>query len=332
LFVCSGTQVRRDIKEMPGCQQMSVDGIVEECRQLASLGVAGVILFGLPDTKDPRGEAAADPQGPVADALRALRTETPTLSLWADVCLCEYTDHGHCGPLTQGPGGLCEVDNDAALPLLAAAALTYANAGADVVAVDLAPRLVASGRARSEAAGLAVDWRVGDAGSLPLEDAGFDCVASSFGIIHARDTRRVVDELDRVLRPGGVALVTAWASAGLMGRVLRLAAEVEGRGPGDARPEWWGRYEGVQLAFSRFAGFEARDLTLRWRFESADQLWDELAAPPGPLAGAAARGEGARERLMQLVEPFARREEGHLVLDVGYLMVVAHKPEWAAGA
>ena len=211
-------------------------------------------------------------------------------------------------------------------------ALAAARAGADVVAVDLAPRLVASGRARSEAAGLAVDWRVGDAGSLPLEDAGFDCVASSFGIIHARDTRRVVDELDRVLRPGGVALVTAWASAGLMGRVLRLAAEVEGRGPGDARPEWWGRYEGVQLAFSRFAGFEARDLTLRWRFESADQLWDELAAPPGPLAGAAARGEGARERLMQLVEPFARREEGHLVLDVGYLMVVAHKPEWAAGA
>ncbi len=211
-------------------------------------------------------------------------------------------------------------------------ALAAARAGLEVVAVDLAPRLVASGLARSEAAGLAVDWRVGDAEALPLEDAGFDCVASNFGIIHARDTRRVVDELDRVLRPGGVAVVTAWASAGLMGRVLRLAAEVEGRGPGDARPEWWGRYEGVQLAFSRFAGFEARDLSLRWRFESADELWDELATPPGPLAGAAARGEGVRERVMELVEPFARREDGHLVLDVGYVMVVARKPEWTAVA
>ena len=211
-------------------------------------------------------------------------------------------------------------------------ALTAARAGLDVVAVDLARGLVASGQARSQAAGLAVDWRVGDAEALPLEDAGFDCVASNFGIIHARDTRRVVDELDRVLRPGGVALVTAWASAGVMGRVLRLAAEVEGRGPGDARPEWWGRYEGVQLAFSRFAGFEARDLSLRWRFASADEIWDELAAPPGPLAGAAAHGEGVRERAMQLVEPFARHEQGHLVLDVGYVMVVARKPEWAAVA
>jgi len=134
LFVCSGTDVRRDIKEMPGYQQLSVDGIVEECRELASLGVGGVILFGLPDAKDARGTAAADPDGPVPRALRALRAETPTLSLWADVCLCEYTDHGHCGPLTDGTNGRCDVDNDAALPLLAAAALAYADAGADVVA------------------------------------------------------------------------------------------------------------------------------------------------------------------------------------------------------
>jgi SAM-dependent methyltransferase len=109
-------------------------------------------------------------------------------------------------------------------------ALAAAEKGADVVAVDLAPRLVAQGRARSQACGLAVDWRVGDAQSLPFDDAGFDCVASNFGIIHAPDTRRVVDELDRVLPPGGLALVTAWASAGLMGRVLRLAAEAERRG------------------------------------------------------------------------------------------------------
>ena len=212
-------------------------------------------------------------------------------------------------------------------------ALAAARAGADVVAVDVAPRLVAQGRARSQARGLPVDWRVGDAQSLPLADAGFDCVASNFGVIHARDTRRVVDELDRVLRPGGSVLVTAWASAGLMGRVLRLAAEVEQRGPGGARPERWGRYEGVQLAFSRFPGFEVLDSALRWEFASTDQIWDELAAPPGPLATAAKAPEGGdplRERLMQLVEPFARRERDRVVVDVGYVMVVAHKPEWAA--
>jgi porphobilinogen synthase len=113
---------------------MSVDQIVEECRELVSLGVPGVILFGIPDEKDPDGEAASDPQGPVASALRGLRRETPALSLWADVCLCEYTDHGHCGPLAPGPDGRVDVDNDRALPLLARAGVAYAEAGADVVA------------------------------------------------------------------------------------------------------------------------------------------------------------------------------------------------------
>jgi SAM-dependent methyltransferase len=205
-------------------------------------------------------------------------------------------------------------------------ALAAARAGADVVAVDLA-RLVEQGRARSEDCGLAVDWRVGDAESLPVDDAGFDVVASNFGVIHARNPRRAVDELDRVLRPGGSLLVTAWASAGLMGRVLRLA-----QGGGGARPEWWGRYEGVQLAFSRFPGFEVHDLSLRWQFASADEIWDELAAPPGPLAAAARQDERFKERLLELVEPFARREGDRVVVDVGYVMVVANKPEWAAVA
>jgi SAM-dependent methyltransferase len=208
-------------------------------------------------------------------------------------------------------------------------AVAAARKGADVVAVDLAPRLVAAGRTRSEGCRPAVDWRVGDAESLPLDDASFDCVASNFGIIHARDSRRVVDELDRVLRPGGVAAVTAWASAGLMGRILRLAAEVEGRAPGGARPEWWGRYEGVQLAFSRFPGFEVHNASLRWRFASTDQIWAELSAPPGPLAAAAERDERLCERLIQLVEPFARRERDQVAVDVAYLLVIAHKPHWA---
>ena len=134
LFVCEGEGVRREIPAMPGCFQMSVDALVDECRELAGLGVAGVILFGIPDEKHPDGHAAADPAGPVPRGLSAVRSAVPQLSLWADVCLCEYTDHGHCGPIRTAPDGLVEVDNDAALPMLACAALAYAKAGADVVA------------------------------------------------------------------------------------------------------------------------------------------------------------------------------------------------------
>jgi porphobilinogen synthase len=134
LFVCEGDGVRREIPAMPGCFQMSVDALVDECRDLAGLGVAGIILFGIPDEKHPDGHGAADPAGPVPRGLSAVRSAVPQLSLWADVCLCEYTDHGHCGPIGTAPDGLVEVDNDAALPILASAALAYARAGADVVA------------------------------------------------------------------------------------------------------------------------------------------------------------------------------------------------------
>ncbi|HEY8535388.1 MAG TPA: porphobilinogen synthase [Vicinamibacterales bacterium] len=134
LFVCEGEGVRREIASMPGCAQMSVDVLLDECREIAALGIPGVILFGIPGRKDPVGSAASDPEGPVPRALKVLRRELPSLSLWADVCLCEYTDHGHCGPLTTGPGGRIDVDNDAALPRLAEAARVYAEAGADVVA------------------------------------------------------------------------------------------------------------------------------------------------------------------------------------------------------
>ena len=190
----------------------------------------------------------------------------------------------------------------------------------DVAAGDGSVALAA---ARAGAEVVSVDWRVGGAQSLPLDDASFDCVASNFGVIHARDSRRAVDEIDRVLRPGGSVAITAWASAGLMGRVLRLAAEVEGRPPG-ARPEWWGRYEGVQLAFSRFPGFEVDDLSLRWEFESEDQLYEELS-----LAAGVAQDDRLRERLMEFVEPSLRRDGENLLVDVGYVLVVAHKPDWA---
>ncbi|HEY7728117.1 MAG TPA: porphobilinogen synthase [Candidatus Eisenbacteria bacterium] len=129
LFVCHGSGLRRDIESMPGHAQLSVDEAVRETEALARLGVGGVILFGLPAGKDPEGREAYDPAGIVPTALRALRKAVPELILWADVCLCEYTDHGHCGVL-RGP----EVDNDRTLPLLARAAVAYAEAGADVVA------------------------------------------------------------------------------------------------------------------------------------------------------------------------------------------------------
>jgi porphobilinogen synthase len=134
LFVCGGEGQRRPIVSMPGCFQMSVDVLVEQCRQLAGLGVPAVILFGLPDTKDAVGSSAADPAGPVPAALSALRRELPSLALWADVCLCEYTDHGHCGPIVEDRHGVKDVDNDLTLPRLAEAAVAYARAGADVVA------------------------------------------------------------------------------------------------------------------------------------------------------------------------------------------------------
>jgi len=134
LFVCGGEGQRREIGAMPGCYQLSVDTLLEECRELASVGVPAVILFGIPDTKDAEGTSAWDPEGPVPRAFRALRAEFPDLSLWADVCMCEYTDHGHCGPIGTAPDGTKEVDNDRTLPLLTRSALAYAEAGADVVA------------------------------------------------------------------------------------------------------------------------------------------------------------------------------------------------------
>ena len=154
LFVTTGTGVRRGIAAMPGCDQMSVDVTVDECRSLAAVGVSGVILFGIPDSKDPHGYGAADPDGPVPQALTAIRAACPTLSLWADVCLCEYTDHGHCGPLATAPTGEVVVDNDAALPRLAEAARCYAKAGADVVAPsDMMDGRVAAIRAALDADG-----------------------------------------------------------------------------------------------------------------------------------------------------------------------------------
>ena len=130
LFVGRGEDVCDDVVSMPGVELRSVDRTVELAAAAAEAGVGGVILFGIPEHKDPQGSSGWDPEGPVPSALRVLREQVPDLLLWADVCLCEYTDHGHCGLLT--PDG--RVDNDASLPLLSRAALAYAEAGAHAVA------------------------------------------------------------------------------------------------------------------------------------------------------------------------------------------------------
>src|SRR5579864_9754101 len=97
MFVCPGTNIRQEVSSMPGVYQQSVDQIVEECREVESLGIPGIILFGLPESKDPRGAISTSPQGVVQRAIEAVRKAQLKLLVITDVCLCEYTDHGHCG-------------------------------------------------------------------------------------------------------------------------------------------------------------------------------------------------------------------------------------------
>ncbi len=129
LFVVPGRGVERPVASMPGVAQLSIDRAAEECRQLADLGVPGVLLFGVPETKDARGSGATAADGIIPRALDAIRAAAPGLLRITDVCLCEYTDHGHCGIIRDG-----DVDNDPTLDVLAAEALAHARAGADIVA------------------------------------------------------------------------------------------------------------------------------------------------------------------------------------------------------
>jgi porphobilinogen synthase len=129
LFICPGQGVRRPISSMPPQCQLSIDSAVEECREIRSLGIGGVILFGLPESKDEEASGAYDEQGIVQRAIRAIKSDTPDLLVITDVCNCEYTSHGHCGRVING-----DVDNDSTLEWLAKAAVSHARAGADVVA------------------------------------------------------------------------------------------------------------------------------------------------------------------------------------------------------
>jgi porphobilinogen synthase len=129
LFVRNGKGVRRPVGSMPGVAQLSIDEMLRDAEAAARAGVGGVLLFGIPDTKDAVGSSAWDDEGPVQNAVRALKRELPRLAVITDVCMCEYTDHGHCGILRDG-----DVDNDETLELLTKEALSHARAGADIVA------------------------------------------------------------------------------------------------------------------------------------------------------------------------------------------------------
>ena len=129
LFIGPGRDKVQPVSSMPGVAQFSVDRAVEECQEVASLGIAAVILFGLPEHKDSVGSEAYDDGGAVQQAIGAIKDKLPNLLVITDVCLCEYTDHGHCGVIKNG-----DVDNDSTLALLVKESLSHARAGADIVA------------------------------------------------------------------------------------------------------------------------------------------------------------------------------------------------------
>ncbi len=129
MFVVHGVDVAHEIPSMPGCYQYSVDRLVKSAKTLAALGIPGTILFGIPQFKDSVGSEAYADDGIIQQAIRAIKDAVPDLLVMTDVCLCEYTDHGHCGVVHEG-----EVLNDATLSLLAKEALSHARAGADVIA------------------------------------------------------------------------------------------------------------------------------------------------------------------------------------------------------
>ncbi len=150
MFAVPGRGVRREIAPMPGCHHLSPDTMAEEAQEVASLGIPAVLLFGLPEAKDEEGTGAYDDGGVVQEAIRAIKRAAPGLMVITDVCMCEYTSHGHCGVLVDG-----KVDNDSTLDLLARTALSHADAGADMVAPsDMMDGRVAALRSALDGQGL----------------------------------------------------------------------------------------------------------------------------------------------------------------------------------
>jgi len=151
LFAVPGARVRRPVASMAGVEQTSPDELLKDAEEALRLGIGGVLLFGLPAEKDDQGSGAYDERGIVQGAVRLLKRELPELVVVTDVCLCEYTSHGHCGIVVDG-----DVDNDRTVPLLARTAVSHAEAGADVVAPsDMMDGRVGAIRAALDQAGLA---------------------------------------------------------------------------------------------------------------------------------------------------------------------------------
>lgn len=134
LFVCGGKKIKKEVSSMPGVFQFSVDNLLVECREVFSLGIPAVLLFGIPGKKNNTGSEAYDKNGIIQRAVRALKKEIPGLLVITDVCLCEYTSHGHCGIVKKTVNGDYEIVNDESVLLLAKQALSHAEAGADIVA------------------------------------------------------------------------------------------------------------------------------------------------------------------------------------------------------
>jgi len=150
LFVCPGEGVRREISSMPGVFNLSIDELVKEAEATRRDGIRSIIVFGLPETKDAEGSQAWAEDGITQRAIRAIKREVKDLVVLADTCLCEYTSHGHCGPISDG-----DVDNDATLELLARTAVSQARAGADIIAPSgMMDGMVAAIREGLDAAGL----------------------------------------------------------------------------------------------------------------------------------------------------------------------------------
>jgi porphobilinogen synthase len=208
IFVDANVSASSEIASLPGHARLPVREVPRIAERASAAGIGGLLLFGLPAEKDERGESAADPLGPVPMALRALRDAAPGLVRIADVCLCEYTTHGHCGVVTAEGA----IDNDATLPLLTAAARTYAEAGADVVAPsDMMDGRVAAirheldGSDLAETAILAYSAKFASAFYGPFRDAA-DC-APRFGDraayqMDARNGREAIAEIAADLEEG----------------------------------------------------------------------------------------------------------------------------------
>ena len=145
LFIVPGQSVKKEISSLPGCYHLSADMAVAEAKAAYALGIPAVLVFGLPEYKDEQGSSAWDPDAPVQQAIARIKDAQPELAVISDVCLCEYTSHGHCGLIAGG-----DVDNDATLPLIARTALSHAKAGADMVA----PSDMMDGRVRAIREGL----------------------------------------------------------------------------------------------------------------------------------------------------------------------------------